>query len=144
MSEKMLKEWIAPCGMNCRLCIAYIREKNRCPGCNSEPGTKMASCEQCSIKNCPTIRDNDSGFCYECETFPCRRMKQLDKRYRTKYRMSMIENLKWIEEHGLEDFLKREGVRWECGTCGEIVSAHRTECPNCGVTCEEKLLSESK
>ena len=24
---------IAPCGMNCRLCWGYVREKNSCPGC---------------------------------------------------------------------------------------------------------------
>jgi hypothetical protein len=24
---------IAPCGMNCGVCMAYLREKNKCPGC---------------------------------------------------------------------------------------------------------------
>lgn len=24
---------IAPCGMNCSICMAYLREKNKCPGC---------------------------------------------------------------------------------------------------------------
>jgi rubrerythrin len=69
-------------------------------------------------------------------------MKQLDKRYRIKYRMSMIENLEWIKEHGIEDFLKREEIRWQCPSCGNIVSVHRLECPDCGEPCKEKPLSE--
>jgi len=24
---------IAPCGMNCGACIAFMRDKNNCPGC---------------------------------------------------------------------------------------------------------------
>ena len=24
---------IACCGMNCNLCIGFLREKNKCPGC---------------------------------------------------------------------------------------------------------------
>ncbi len=24
---------IAPCGMNCGICLAYLRTKNVCPGC---------------------------------------------------------------------------------------------------------------
>jgi hypothetical protein len=24
---------VAPCGMNCGICRAYLREKNKCPGC---------------------------------------------------------------------------------------------------------------
>lgn len=29
----MDKTLIAPCGMNCQLCYAFQREKNKCPGC---------------------------------------------------------------------------------------------------------------
>ena len=37
-------------------------------------------------------------YCYECDGFPCARVKRLDKRYRTKYEMSMIENLEYIRD----------------------------------------------
>ncbi|HEY5557952.1 DUF3795 domain-containing protein [Acetobacterium sp.] len=107
MSE-MRAELIAPCGMNCRLCMAYQREKKQCKGCNSNSGYKTNSCLKCIIKNCPTIQNNGSGFCYECDKFPCARLKQLDKRYRTKYHMSMIENLKFIKNNGIDAFLQQE------------------------------------
>jgi hypothetical protein len=47
-------------------------------------------------KHCAKIRNNKIKFCFECEGFPCDRIKTLDKRYRTKYGMSMVENLKEI------------------------------------------------
>ena len=83
--DNMRSELIAPCGMNCRLCMAFQRKKNKCIGCNSDDCTKPAYCLHCIIKNCVTIQNSSSGLCYECDKFPCRRLKQLDKRYRTKY-----------------------------------------------------------
>jgi len=34
---EMGKEFIAPCGMNCRLCMAYQRDKNQCKGEKYDP-----------------------------------------------------------------------------------------------------------
>jgi hypothetical protein len=36
----------------------------------------------------------------------------LDKRYRTKYGMSMIENLEFIDKKGIRKFLKNEEGKW--------------------------------
>ncbi|MHB0857824.1 MAG: DUF3795 domain-containing protein [Anaerolineae bacterium] len=127
----MTKELVAPCGMHCRLCYAYQRDKNRCQGCHSDDGSIPNSCQRCTIRNCPTIRDSPSGFCYACSKYPCRRLRDLDKRYRTKYRMSMIENLAYIQEHGVDAFLQHEAQRWTCPVCGSIVSVHRELCPTC-------------
>lgn len=96
---------IAPCGMNCALCLAFQRKKKRSPGFWEEDPNKSHSCQVCIIRNCPTILNNSSHFCYECENMPCKRLKQLDKRYRTKYGMSMIENLNEIKEKGIDVFL---------------------------------------
>ena len=43
---------------------------------------------------------------------PCKRLKALDRRYRIKYHMSMIENLDYIKEFGMENFLTNEGAKW--------------------------------
>ena len=40
--------------------------------------------------------------------FPASRLKTLDKRYRTFYHMSMIENLEYIKKYGMERFLEKE------------------------------------
>ena len=123
---------IAPCAMNCGICIGYLREKNKCCGCNFDSGFKPNSCKNCIIKNCEHIKTSASGFCYDCEKYPCKRLKQLDKRYRTKYRMSMIENLNKIKISGMTEFLKSENEKWKCPNCGSRLSAHRNNCLSCG------------
>ena len=46
-------------------------------------------------------KDRKGDFCFDCDKFPCDRLKRLDKRYREKYGMSEIENLNKIREIGL-------------------------------------------
>jgi len=122
---------IAPCGMNCALCLAYLRSKNRCNGCNGSNNQKPASCVKCVIKNCEMPHFLGSIFCCDCEKYPCTRLKQLDKRYRTKYHMSMIDNLNTIRSEGLDYFVKREHDRWLCEKCGGTICVHRGSCLNC-------------
>jgi hypothetical protein len=128
---KFKKALIAPCGMNCGTCIAYLREKNRCPGCRIFYADKAVSVKRCIIQNCSCLEKTKSKFCYECGKFPCQRMKQLDKRYRTKYRTSFIENLLLIKENGIKDFLDFESGRRTCPDCGAILSVHRPFCLEC-------------
>ncbi len=123
---------IAPCGINCAICLAFIREKNHCPGCREEDENKSKSCLSCIIINCETIKNNSSKFCYECEKYPCKRLKQLDKRYRTRYAMSMLENLEYIKTSGLPAFVERENERWRCRKCGGLMCVHRGYCLTCG------------
>ena len=123
---------IAPCGMNCALCIGFQRKKNKCQGCNGNEQTKPQSCRTCTIVMCEKRLATKSGFCYDCPTFPCTRMKNLDKRYRTKYGMSMFENLAFIQKNGLEAFIQAEKEKWRCGECGATLSVHRDHCTACG------------
>lgn len=122
----------APCGMNCGICIGHLRNKNKCDGCNFEGGNKPHYCKKCVIKNCEYLMGSSSGFCYDCPKYPCARLKQLDKRYRVNYQMSMIENLNKIESIGIVEFLNQENQRWTCVNCNARVSVHRDNCLECG------------
>jgi hypothetical protein len=126
------EELIAPCGMNCALCRGYQREKNQCPGCNGPDKDKPGSCTTCKIVICEIRRESKTHQCIDCEKFPCQRLKDLDKRYRTKYGMSMLENLKTIEKEGMETFLKNQKDKWTCPKCGELLCVHDAVCMNCG------------
>jgi Protein of unknown function (DUF3795) len=121
---------IAPCGMNCRLCRAYIRDKKACPGCRGDNSRKSKSCVLCRIKNCEKMNAG-SRYCFACESFPCARLKQLDKRYRTKYGMSMIDNLENISDFGIRNFIRKEREKWTCPECGRIICVHSPECVFC-------------
>jgi hypothetical protein len=134
----MNESLIAPCGMNCSLCIAYqFREKDfnkhgfhrtYCPGCIPRGKNCTHMGDSCELLGKGSVR-----FCYECETFPCKRLKSLDKRYRTKYHMSMIENLKAIQKEGIENFLKNEKEKWSCKKCGERICCHNGLCMSCDI-----------
>jgi len=128
----MHRELIAPCGMNCGICMAYLREKNKCPGCRGIDITKPVTVARCKIKNCVTFQKDKSKYCFQCDEFPCVNLKHLDKRYRTRYSMSMIENLENIREFGIRRFVRNEKVRWACSECGGIVCVHKGYCYICG------------
>ncbi len=128
---KIKSTLIAPCGMNCALCIGHQREKRQCPGCLGGDQDKRKSCISCTIKNCERITQGKSRFCYDCKIFPCARLKQLDKRYRTKYHMSMIDNLNTIQTLGIRQFIRNEKEKWACPNCGKVLSVHRQNCQNC-------------
>lgn len=124
------KNLIAPCGMNCGVCLHFLREKNKCPGCFS--GRKVNQRPiKCGIKLCIRRRGE---YCFNCNDFPCseslaaiarnrihqtsttrfpcERLKRLDKRYREKYGMSEIENLVYIKKNGISKFLKEQSKKY--------------------------------
>lgn len=123
---------IAPCGMNCGICYAYLREKNKCPGCRLFNTKEPVSIARCKIKNCEIIQKGKVKYCFECDTFPCKNLKHLDKRYRTKYNMSEIENLEYIKKNGIRKFVTIEKTRWACSKCGGTICVHKGYCHSCG------------
>ncbi len=134
MDSLKYQDLIAPCGMNCGICIGYLREKKPCGGCfKKDDENKPKHCRSCSIVNCELLAKTESGFCYDCEKYPCARLKKLDKRYRTNYGMSMLENLDYIQKHGLEKFLVNEEYKWTCKDCGTGLCVHRDFCLNCKI-----------
>lgn len=132
----MQEELIAPCGMNCALCSAYLfkqKDLNKrgfhrtyCPGCVPRGKNCLHMADACELLGKGLVR-----FCFECEKYPCIRLKALDKRYRTKYHMSMIENLNLIKERGMEEFLDTEAEKWNCPTCGGTICCHNGLCLDC-------------
>jgi hypothetical protein len=142
----MKQELIAPCGMNCGLCVSYLAMKNDinkqgfrkryCPDClpRGQNCTFMAA--QCDLLGKGLVR-----FCYHCADFPCRRLEALDKRYRTSYHISMIENLEFISDRGIEEFLENEAAKWGCPDCGGVICYHNGLCLDCRL---DKLLQNKK
>ena len=133
MNVPFNRELIAPCGMNCGICLANLRDKNQCLGCRNITGYKAKSCQNCIIANCDKLARTESNFCFDCNDYPCKRLKQLDKRYRTKYNMSMLENLETIQKFGLEEFLLMEQLKWTCTKCGGTICVHRGYCLKCNM-----------
>jgi hypothetical protein len=140
------KELVAPCGMNCAICSGYLALKHEV----KTKGVRMPYCKGCRPrgkicaflkKKCELLLNNKVRFCYECKNFPCDRLLHLDKRYRTYFRMSMVENLKTIKEEGIQEFLKMEEEKWECPECGGVICCHNGICFSCSL---DKLKEKEK
>lgn len=111
--------------------MAYLRKRNKCTGCWNSGGARSKSCECCIIRNCEKLQASESKFCYECDNFPCRRLRNLDKRYKLKYSMSMIDNLVFIQANGIDNFVETEMLRWKCEECGGLICVHNRTCSSC-------------
>ncbi|MCP4705971.1 MAG: DUF3795 domain-containing protein [candidate division Zixibacteria bacterium] len=132
MTKTMKSSLIAPCGINCGTCYAYLRDKNKCPGCRSI-NINSAYCKKCIIRNCDILKKKKIKYCSEkCEKYPCKRLKNLDKRYSTKYMMSLIENLENIKNLGIRKYISNEKIKWNCSQCNGVICVHKNYCFECG------------
>ncbi|MCW1949135.1 MAG: DUF3795 domain-containing protein [Candidatus Shapirobacteria bacterium] len=99
---------IAPCGMNCGICLHFLRANNKCPGCSS--GRKVnGKCIKCAIKIC---QERQGEYCFNCDKFPCERLKRMDKRYQEKYETSLLNNLENIKKNGIKSFIINQEKKW--------------------------------
>lgn len=132
---------IAPCGMNCAICSRYLAK------CNivREQGITMAYCAGCRPRNricallkkrCSLLSNQEVQYCCQCQAFPCKNLCALDERYRARYRMSMIDNLKVIRDQGIKKLLASQEEQWKCPGCGGTICCHNGLCFKCD---KEKL-----
>jgi len=131
--EDFSEELIAPCGMNCRICLAYFgytstgkKRKMICIGC--KPTDK--SCGHLK-KYCKILTKNEVEYCYQCNDFPCNQLQKLDSKYRERYDMSMIENLEYIRDYGMDNFLGKQEKKYQCPECGGVICVHNRKCYSC-------------
>ncbi|MCJ7559988.1 DUF3795 domain-containing protein [Candidatus Bathyarchaeota archaeon] len=122
--------------MNCGVCKAYLSYSRGIP----KKRGKVTHCSGCLPRNkncfikrgCKKLAKNEVKFCFECEDMPCENLDRLDRRYRTRYNMSMVENLKELKENGMKEFLGNQQKKYECQACGDVISVHDRKCYACG------------
>lgn len=130
----MQEDLIAPCGINCAVCKFYLGKKK------GIYRTEASGCIGCLPRNrgclyqggCEPLNSRSVRFCSECSQFPCDKFRKLEKRYSTKYRTSLKQNLQDISEKGMESFLAAEESKWKCPRCDGTISIHTRACFDCG------------
>jgi len=134
----MNEDLIAPCGMNCGICSGYLAFKHDV----KIKGIRMPYCSGCRPrdkkcaflkKRCNLLLNGRIQYCYQCQALPCQNLYKIDKRYRSLFRMSMIDNLEYIRENGIRQFLEKEEEKWKCPECGGLICCHNGLCLNCGL-----------
>lgn len=131
---KMPKESIepimfAPCGMNCKLCYKHCYHKKPCDGCLKSEKGKPKHCLTCKIKAC--IKSKKLNYCFQCSLYPCKQIKNLEKSYKVRYGLSLIENSQIVKEKGIYTFMETQKEKYTCPICGGIISIHDLECSEC-------------
>ena len=120
---------IAPCGVNCQACSAYLDSKKPCHGCRV-PDTLITrkSCKNCKKRNCAF--EKGLTWCFECESFPCVHIKSLNKRYQKCYNINLISNGVCARED-MDSFLEAQTKRFTCIFCGGTIDQHNQRCSIC-------------
>jgi hypothetical protein len=130
MPNKIETSMFAPCGMNCMVCYVHLKKKKPCGGCLCEYINKPDRCNTCKIKMC--AQNKGFTYCFDCNEFPCKQIKTLEKSYQKRYQVSLVENGEQAKEKGLVAFMEKERNRWTCAICGGVISLHDKECSECG------------
>lgn len=100
-NEAIIKKYtglIPACGCFCGGCPTYTRDKKPCPGAE----INFKRCEKCT-KFHLCCREKGITHCYECNEFPCKKLKVFSKSW-LKYGQNFIENQKLLEKFGEERF----------------------------------------
>ena len=119
----------APCGVNCLVCYRYCRHKKPCAGCLINGSDQPEYCRKCAIKAC--VQSKVLTYCHECPDYPCKRIKSLEKSYNTRYDVSLIENGRYVQQHGLGAFMAWQRACYTCPSCGGVISLHDGTCSDC-------------
>jgi len=104
MSKEKKWNFIAPCGLYCAECTAFLNTE--CGGCRTNEGLSKEFRKYCKIYMCSSTKK--FKICLECGEFPCRlfnffKAETLDS---SSWFLDIWANMKQINELGLTVFLK--------------------------------------
>jgi hypothetical protein len=132
-------EILGYCGLYCGGCLEYQNTSNGaattredgqllyCKGCNS--GTLTPWCSDCAIKSC--AREKGLRYCLPCEEFPCDKMTQFINDPKYPYHKDVVQNMKRLEQVGLDEWRKEQEARYTCGACGNKFNWFESRCKQC-------------
>ncbi len=106
MSNKNKWNLVAPCGLYCEECTAFLNGK--CGGCKSNEGLSKEYRKYCKIYQCSSSKN--LKICLECKEFPCKPFDffKAEKLENSPWFLDVWSNMKQIKEVGLTAFLNKK------------------------------------
>ena len=140
------------CGLYCGTCPNYLAsrkndseqlkkisqktgipiEEVRCDGCLSD--NVFAPCVDCKHGFRRCAEEKEVTWCFQCHDLPCRRLKDFKDVHIVNgisHHAHVIEDLKYVREHGIEKWLVVQEKAGQCPRCGTMLYWHVRECPDC-------------
>jgi len=140
------------CGLYCGTCPNYLASRKndseplkkisqktgipikevRCDGCLSD--NVFAPCVDCKHGFRRCAEEKEVTWCFQCHDFPCRRLKDFKDVHIVNgisHHAHVIEDLKYMREHGIEKWVEAQEKAGQCPRCGTMLYWHVRECPGC-------------
>ena len=106
MSKENRWNLVAPCGLYCGECTAFLNEE--CGGCRSNEGLGKEYRKYCRIYQCSNSKN--LKICLECKEFPCKTFDffKAERLEESSWFLDVWNNMKQIKEVGLTEFLNKK------------------------------------
>jgi len=147
-----MSSMVGICGLYCGTCPNYLAsrkndseqlekisqktdipvEEVRCDGCLSD--NVFAPCVDCKHGFRRCAEEKEVTWCFQCHDFPCRRLKDFKDVHIVNgisHHAHVIEDLKYMSEHGIEKWVEAQEQAGQCPRCGTILYWQIQECPDC-------------
>ena len=147
-----LKQLVGICGIYCGTCPMYLvpryhdlefidknsreyglpAEEIRCDGCLSDQ--LFPPCRVCRHGFRQCAREKNATWCFQCQDFPCSRLQSfLDIHVvdGISHHAKLIEELQYMKERGIEDWLEKQDREGRCPKCGRVPYWFDRKCTNC-------------
>jgi len=144
---------IGICGIYCGDCPSYLAhqtndieelklraqrtgftlEEVRCDGCHSE--NLMPTCIECRHGFRQCAKEHRVRWCFECSDFPCQRLedfKDIHVENGISHHKHLVDELYYLRENGIEDWLTKKEREGCCPQCGKKVYWCTRTCPDGG------------
>lgn len=151
-SKQDLKKLVGICGLYCGTCGIYLAsrdndaeqlseisqgtgipgDKIRCNGCLSDE--VFPRCIECRHGFRQCAREKKVTWCFQCSEFPCHRLtlfRDVHVVDGISHHAHVIEDLQYIKDHGIEDWVKKQEKAGSCSECGKRLYWFSRECPQC-------------
>ena len=104
-------------------------EELRCDGCLGG-GHLTPYCRQCALRLCPEGKPGVTR-CADCPDFPCSHITDFNTDG-MHHHAEVLDNLRRLQEIGLEAWLDEEEEQWRCSQCQAPMAWYARTCLQCG------------
>lgn len=155
--EQDVSKRVGICGLYCGTCPFYLAfrkndmeymqkmsqekgfpvEELQCHGCQSD--NVSVHCKDCVHGFRICAEKKHVKWCFECEEFPCQRLKDFSEVHIVngiKHHEHVIDDLKYMKKHGIQEWVKIQDKKARCKGCGEVLYWFDLECPDCKLQAE--------
>ena len=151
--KKDVRELTGICGIYCGTCPKYLADRDqdvqevskmsqkdgvpvgevRCDGCLSDQ--VYPTCVDCrhGFRRCS--QEKGVTWCFQCPYFPCQRLhafKDIHEVNGIWHHKRIIEHLRFMKDHGIEEWVKEQDKAGSCPSCGNMLYWYALQCPRCG------------